>query len=86
MWIQADDKTLYNKLNLQRWTHDVEVIHRARLMNMPVSECAVTWVDAEGSKLVTSASTAVSASLVMLKEILFMRLMYLTGEWSISTL
>ncbi|KAL7503875.1 hypothetical protein ACHAXN_003665 [Cyclotella atomus] len=82
----SSGKTLYNKLNLQRWTHDVEVIHRAQLMDIPVGECAVTWVDAEGSKLVTSASTAVIASFVMLKEICFMRLMYLSGEWGIGKL
>lgn len=76
-------KKLYNKLNLQRWTHDVEVIYRARLLGIPVGECPVTWVDAEGSKLVTSTSKAIAVSLTMLKEIATMRVKYASREWDV---
>lgn len=75
---------LYNDLNLRRWTHDVEVIHRAQLMSVPVGECKVPWVDVDGSKLVTSKISAIKVSLVMLKEIIEMRLKYATGEWHIN--
>ncbi|KAL7475220.1 hypothetical protein ACHAW6_001146 [Cyclotella cf. meneghiniana] len=77
-------KALYNNLNLRRWTNDVEVIYRAKLMGVPVGECKVPWVDAEGSKLVTSKSTTLSMSLVMLKEIAEMRIQYALGNWRVE--
>ncbi|KAL7517318.1 hypothetical protein ACHAWX_002253 [Stephanocyclus meneghinianus] len=77
-------KALYNNLNLRRWTNDVEVIYRAKLMGIPVGECKVPWVDAEGSKLVTSKSTAISMSLEMLKEIAEMRIQYALGNWRVE--
>ena len=77
-------KRLYNNLNLRRWTHDVEVIYRAQMTGVPVGECPVTWIDAEGSKLVTSTSKAVTVSFVMLVEIATMRLKYMIGEWNVS--
>lgn len=79
-------KALYKSLNLRRWTHDVEVIHRAQLMGIPVGECKVPWVDAEGSKLVTSKRAAVTVSIKMLTEISFMRIKYATGEWNVNKL
>lgn len=75
---------LYNELNLRRWTHDVEVVHRARLLGVPVGECGVSWVDKEGSKLVTKASDAVVVSLVMLSEIAKMRIKYALGMWKVQ--
>ncbi|KAL7528578.1 hypothetical protein ACHAXR_006745 [Thalassiosira sp. AJA248-18] len=72
---------LYPKLNLRKWTHDVEVVHRARLLGVPVGECSVSWEDKEGSKLVTKASDAVIVSMKMLSEIAKMRAMYALGIW-----
>ena len=74
-------KRLFNDLNLRRWTHDCEILHRAKLFGIPVSECEVPWVDAEGSKLVTSATSAITMSFVMLKEIAAMRVNYAAGRW-----
>ena len=75
---------LYSNLNLRRWTHDVEVVHRAQLMGVPVGECKVPWIDVDGSKLVTSKLSAVKVSSVMLKEIAEMRIKYATGEWRVN--
>jgi dolichyl-phosphate beta-glucosyltransferase len=77
-------KVLYNKLNLRRWTQDVEVIHRARVIGIPVGQCNVPWIDKDGSKLVTNKSDAVFVSLAMLGEIACMRLLYALGIWEVS--
>lgn len=77
---------LYNKLNLRRWSHDVEVIHRARLLNVPVGECGVPWIDKDGSKLMTSVGSALTVSLVMLKDIAGIRLHYALGLWRVREL
>jgi hypothetical protein len=55
-------------------------------MGIPVGECKVPWVDAEGSKLVTSKRAAVTVSIKMLTEISFMRVKYATGEWNVNKL
>ncbi|KAL7462503.1 hypothetical protein ACHAXS_002885 [Conticribra weissflogii] len=75
---------LYDQLHLKRWTHDVEVIHRANLLGVPVGECAVTWEDKEGSKLVDSMGGAIRVSFVMLSEIARMRIEYAFGRWSVK--
>ncbi|KAL3817351.1 hypothetical protein ACHAXA_004477 [Cyclostephanos tholiformis] len=80
-------KVLYNKLNLRRWTHDVEVIHRARVIGIPVGQCSVPWVDKDGSKLVTNKRDAVIVSLAMLGEIANMRTSpspWSSGMWRIT--
>eukprot|EP00804_Cyclotella_cryptica_P010677 CCRYP_005468-RA/>CCRYP_005468-RA protein AED:0.37 eAED:0.42 QI:0/0/0.5/1/1/1/2/410/334 len=80
----SSGKALYKNLNLRRWTNDVEVLYRAKLMSIPVGECKVPWVDAEGSKLVTSTSAAITMSLVMLREIAEMRIQYTLGNWRVE--
>lgn len=76
-------KILYNQLNLRRWTQDVEVIYRARLLDMPVEECGVGWVDMDGSKLIMKKSDALFVSLAMFGEIANMRIQYAIGNWSV---
>lgn len=78
-------RVLYRDLNLRRWTQDVEVIHRARAMGIPVGQCDVPWVDKEGSKLVSNASDAIFVSLEMLSEIANMRLRYALGVWKVPS-
>lgn len=74
---------LYKQLHLKRWTHDVEVIHRAKILGMPVGECAVKWEDKEGSKLVESMGGAARVSVIMLSEIARMRIEYALGRWNV---
>ena len=74
---------LYCDLNLKRWTHDVEVLYRAKVRGIPLAEVPVRWKDKEGSKLVTSAGGAVRASAMMLLEILRMRIEYAIGRWHV---
>ena len=79
-------RMLYNQLHLRRWTHDVEVIHRARLLGVPVGESGVPWEDKDGSKLVESMGGAVKVSAIMLSEIARMRLQYALGRWGVGDL
>ena len=70
--------------HLRRWSHDVEVIHRARLLEMPVGECGVVWVDKDGSKLIAKKTDALFVSLAMFGEIANMRLQYALGTWTVK--
>jgi len=70
---------LYRQLNLKRWSHDVEVLLRAKQMGIPVTETTVGWKDMPGSKLATTLFGTIKISSVMLLEVLFMRLGYLFG-------
>mmetsp|Transcript_22125 Transcript_22125/g.49410 ORF Transcript_22125/g.49410 Transcript_22125/m.49410 type:complete len:86 (-) Transcript_22125:24-281(-) len=74
---------LYCNLNLKKWSHDVEVLYRARIRGISLAEVPVRWKDEEGSKLVTSAGGAVGASVSMLLEILRMRIEYAVGRWQV---
>lgn len=78
-------QALYSELNLRKWTHDVEMLYRAKVMGVPVGECSVPWVDKEGSKLVTKPSDAVFVSLVMLREIAWMRVNYWLNVWKLPS-
>ncbi|KAL7425639.1 hypothetical protein ACHAXH_000241 [Discostella pseudostelligera] len=75
-------KVLYNQLNLRQWTQDVEVIYRARLLNIPTAECGIVWVDKDGSKLITKKTDALFVSFAMFGEIANMRLQYTLGTWT----
>ena len=72
---------LYSNLNLKRWTNDVEVLYRAKLLGVSVSEIMIGWRDKDGSKLASTVWGTVRISFVMLIEILYMRLQYLLGRW-----
>jgi len=76
-------KNLYANLNLKSWTHDVEVLYRAKEMNLPVSSSLIEWQDKEGSKLEASVGGTLGISIVMLFEVLSMRLAYLFGRYRV---
>ena len=81
----AAARLLYSELNLQGWTHDVEVLYRARLLGIPVGEQTVWWEDKDGSKLVTSPGGTIGVSMTMLVEILRMRIEYELGRWELPS-
>lgn len=74
---------LYRNLNLQGWTHDVEVLYRAKMLEIPVAEHDIQWQDKEGSKLIESPGGTIGVSITMLLEVLLMRLAYETGSWTV---
>jgi dolichyl-phosphate beta-glucosyltransferase len=74
-------KILYRDLHLQRWTHDVEVLYRAKLQKIPIRSVPIDWCDQEGSKLVLSLLRTLQVSLIMLLQVLQMRIMYELDLW-----
>jgi dolichyl-phosphate beta-glucosyltransferase len=71
---------LYRGLHLQRWSHDVEVLFRAKLYAIPISEVLIEWNDKDGSKVVESGVVRVSTE--MLLDVLRLRWEYsVTGNW-----
>eukprot|EP00550_Attheya_septentrionalis_P011096 CAMPEP_0198302876 /NCGR_PEP_ID=MMETSP1449-20131203/56594_1 /TAXON_ID=420275 /ORGANISM="Attheya septentrionalis, Strain CCMP2084" /LENGTH=346 /DNA_ID=CAMNT_0044005349 /DNA_START=90 /DNA_END=1130 /DNA_ORIENTATION=+ len=74
---------LYSNLHLVGWTHDVEVLYRAQVRNIPTREHPVEWTDKAGSKLLTPDNNVVSVSATMLWEVIQMRLEYALGRWTV---
>ena len=76
---------LYNKIHLDRWSHDVEVLYLAAVTGMQVKEADVGWKDMPGSKLVgDSAFDVIAVSMQMLLEVFYMRIMYVLGIWKVD--
>ncbi|XP_074073373.1 dolichyl-phosphate beta-glucosyltransferase [Macrotis lagotis] len=66
----------FTNLHIERWAFDVELLYIAQFFKIPIAEVAVNWTEIEGSKLVPFWSW-----LQMGKDLLFIRLQYLTGIW-----
>ncbi|KAL0213678.1 hypothetical protein P9112_005862 [Eukaryota sp. TZLM1-RC] len=65
-------------LHINRWAFDVEILYRALKLGVDVEEVAVDWEEKEGSKL-----NIASDSLQMLRDLVYIRLCYLFGIWTI---
>ena len=73
---------LYRDLHLPGWSHDVEVLYRARKkLGMIVLEAPVTWQDQDGSKLVASPGGVWAVSAQMFAQVVQLRWAYETGAW-----
>ncbi|XP_044308347.1 dolichyl-phosphate beta-glucosyltransferase isoform X1 [Varanus komodoensis] len=70
----------FSTLHIERWAFDVELLYIAQCSNIPIAEVAVNWTEIEGSKLVPFWSW-----LQMGRDLLFIRLRYLTGAWQLGT-
>ncbi|XP_063807920.1 dolichyl-phosphate beta-glucosyltransferase [Pseudophryne corroboree] len=70
----------FSALHVDRWAFDVELLYIAQCLKIPVAEVAVNWTEIEGSKLVPFWSW-----LQMGRDLLFIRLRYLTGVWKLDT-
>lgn len=69
----------FSSLHIERWAFDVELLYIAQFLQIPIAEVAVNWTEIEGSKLVPFWSW-----LQMGKDLLFIRLRYLTGAWRLQ--
>ncbi|OBS71707.1 hypothetical protein A6R68_13715, partial [Neotoma lepida] len=69
----------FSSLHIERWAFDVELLYIAQFLKIPIAEVAVNWTEIEGSKLVPFWSW-----LQMGKDLLFIRLRYLTGAWKLE--
>ncbi|XP_054859048.1 dolichyl-phosphate beta-glucosyltransferase [Eublepharis macularius] len=70
----------FSTLHIERWAFDVELLYIAQCFKIPIAEVAVNWTEIEGSKLVPFWSW-----LQMGRDLLFIRLRYLTGAWHLET-
>lgn len=70
----------FSSLHVERWAFDVELLYIAQCLNIPIAEVAVNWTEIEGSKLVPFWSW-----LQMGRDLLFIRLRYLTGAWRLES-
>lgn len=69
----------FSCLHVERWAFDVELLYIAQCFKIPIAEVAVNWTEIEGSKLVPLWS-----SLQMGRDLVFIRLRYLTGAWNLQ--
>uniref|UniRef100_A0A8C2G7X8 Dolichyl-phosphate beta-glucosyltransferase n=1 Tax=Cyprinus carpio TaxID=7962 RepID=A0A8C2G7X8_CYPCA len=70
----------FSSLHVERWAFDVELLFIAQCFDIPVVEVAVNWTEIEGSKLVPFWSW-----LQMGRDLVFIRLRYLTGAWRLES-
>ncbi|XP_073686063.1 dolichyl-phosphate beta-glucosyltransferase [Garra rufa] len=70
----------FSSLHVERWAFDVELLFIAQCFDIPVAEVAVNWTEIEGSKLVPFWSW-----LQMGRDLVFIRLRYLTGAWRLES-
>ena len=61
----AAAKDLYDDLEVNGWAHDVEVLYRAKLVNIPIEEIPIDWTDKDGSKIVESGVARVSVQMLL---------------------
>ena len=57
-------RLLYKNLYLKGWAHDVEVLLRASILNIPIDETPIEWEDAYGSKITETGVVKVSLSML----------------------
>ncbi|XP_066506485.1 dolichyl-phosphate beta-glucosyltransferase [Hoplias malabaricus] len=70
----------FSILHVERWAFDVELLYIAQCFKIPIAEVAVNWTEIEGSKLVP-----VWSWLQMGKDLVFIRLRYITGAWKLDS-
>ena len=76
---------LYRNLNIPGWSHDVEVLYRARELGVPVMEQETEWEDKDGSKLLATPGGVLAVVVKMAQEIVRLREGYEEGGWKLPT-
>lgn len=74
-------RLLFLNLHVHRWAFDVDLLHIAQHFEVPISEVAVNWTEIPGSKL-----SPILASIQMFKDLVMIRLRYVTGSWQMKAL
>jgi dolichyl-phosphate beta-glucosyltransferase len=72
---------LYSDLHLRGWSHDVEVLYRAKLLRLRVAEAPVRWQDRTGSKLAEQGVFKVATRMGL--DVILCRLSYSLGWWKV---
>ena len=76
---------LFTNLHLFRWAFDIELIFLAEGLGIPVFEVAVQWHEVAGSKLIQTKLDIVKTSIEMARDMLCMRIAYMTGIWRMAS-
>lgn len=79
LFTKATSQLLFNALHLERWAFDVELFIMANYHKIPVCEVPVNWQDVEGSKL-----NVVTASLMMARDYLLVKILYTLKVWKVD--
>mmetsp|Transcript_9282 Transcript_9282/g.13929 ORF Transcript_9282/g.13929 Transcript_9282/m.13929 type:complete len:312 (+) Transcript_9282:92-1027(+) len=72
-------RILFSNLKLRRWCFDVEILHIAEALSIPLKEVAVNWQEVPGSKL-----KVLEASILMGRDLVVIRACYMLGIWTIK--
>jgi dolichyl-phosphate beta-glucosyltransferase len=70
---------IFPNLHLKRWAFDIEIVEICRRLNIQISEIPVTWKEIPGSKL-----NVITGAIQMLRDILAIRLIYISGLWTVN--
>ncbi|CAD7961999.1 unnamed protein product [Amoebophrya sp. A25] len=72
---------LFGSLHIRRWAFDLELVVLAQRYSLSIAEVPVNWHEVAGSKL-----SLIPATLSMLKDMVRIRLSYLTGVWTTASI
>ena len=84
LFTQKTARLLFSNLHLEGWSFDIEIIFLAEQLGIPIAEVAVNWHEVAGSKLIQSKLDVVVTSLKMARDMLCLKLTYLTGLWVVN--
>lgn len=73
-------KRVFPNQHIERWAFDVELLFLATRQNVPLVEVPVSWCEVDGSKV-----DVLSDTISMARDLLMIRLCYLTGMWRYET-
>jgi len=71
---------LFFNQRLRRWCFDVELLHIAQRLGIPIAEVQVRWEEVPGSKL-----NLIESTLMMARDLCIIRFAYMFSIWSIHT-
>lgn len=72
---------LFSTQHLRRWSFDVELLHVAQRLGVPIAEMGVKWEEIPGSKI-----NVFAASFSMARDLFIIRLAYTLGIWRVAKL
>eukprot|EP00474_Spongospora_subterranea_P010567 CRZ11025.1 hypothetical protein [Spongospora subterranea] len=72
-------RVLFANLHLPRWAFDVELIFMAGRLSVPMVEVPIHWTEIPGSKV-----SLLDGAITMLRDIIAIRICYMTGLWTIQ--
>ena len=78
LFTRSTAAVLFEQMHVERWCFDVELLYIAQSLRYPIAEVAVNWEEVAGSKL-----NLLDGSVQMGKDLLMVRLCYVSGLWKV---